>query len=259
MPELVAQGLLERSDGQYATLSVSEKGWAFLKNRESLTLTRPIPKTETKPAGRDSDGNYDSDLFAELAALRKRLADDRVVPAYIIFGNRSLEDMARKAPRTREEFSRVSGVGSAKLREFGDTFIDALSRYVETQGLPRFYDPVDTLAGRGSRSSVSDSARVSGQIVSGGSSVEETARQRGVKPSSVINHLERLVNEGISVQIGHLMPEDERLKRIVDAFEATGQLSLKPTMETLGDGCTYDELRIVRLELFRRRRAAGQG
>ena len=259
VPELVAQGLLERSDGQYATLSVSEKGWAFLKNRESLTLTRPIPKTETKPAGRDSDGNYDSDLFAELAALRKRLADDRAVPAYIIFGNRSLEDMARKAPRTREEFSRVSGVGSAKLREFGDTFIDAISQYVETQGLPLFYDPVDTLAGRGSRSSVSDSARVTGQIVSGGSSVEETARQRGVKPRSVINHLERLVNEGISVQIGHLMPEDERLKRIMDVFEATGQLSLKPTMETLGDGCTYDELRIVRLELFRRRRAAGQG
>ena len=75
----------------------------------------------------------------------------------------------------------------------------------------------------------------------------------------MINHLERLVNEGISVQIGHLMPEDERLKRIMDVFEATGQLSLKPTMETLGDGCTYDELRIVRLELFRRRRAAGQG
>ena len=75
----------------------------------------------------------------------------------------------------------------------------------------------------------------------------------------MINHLERLVNEGISVQIGHLMPEDERLKRIVDAFEATGQLLLKPIMETLGDGCTYDELRIVRLELFRRRRAAGQG
>ena len=43
-------------------------------------------------------------FFSELSALRKRLADEREVPAYVIFGNRSLQDMARKAPRSREQF-----------------------------------------------------------------------------------------------------------------------------------------------------------
>ena len=137
VPDLINQGLLAKADGQYAILSVPPKGREFLKSRATLTLTRPIPKLNFTTRTGGDGGSYDEELFSELSVLRKRLADEREVPAYVIFGNRSLQDMARKAPRSREEFSRVSGVGSAKLREFGDTFVEEITRYVESKGLPR--------------------------------------------------------------------------------------------------------------------------
>ena len=258
VPELINQGLLAKADGQYAILSVPQKGREFLKSRATLTLTRPILRAGSTTRTSGDGGRYDEGLFSELSALRKRLADDREVPAYVIFGNRSLQDMARKAPRSQEEFSRVSGVGSAKLREFGDTFIETITRYVESKGLPQFYDPVETPFGRKSRPSVSDSARMTGELVSNGSTLEETSEQRGVKRSRVLAHLERLVNEGIEVRFDHLMPSPARRQAIESAFEASGQLLLRPVMDLLGDGYDYEELRVVRLGIFRKRRANGE-
>jgi ATP-dependent DNA helicase RecQ len=166
--------------------------------------------------------------------------------------------MARKAPRSREQFSRVSGVGSAKLREFGDTFVEMITRYVDSKGLPRFYDPVETPFGRKSRPSVSDSARMTGELVSNGSTLEEASEQRGVKRSRVLAHLERLVNEGIEVELGHLMPSPARRQAIESAFETSGQLLLRPVMDLLGDGYDYEELRVVRLGIYQKRRTNGE-
>ena len=258
VPELINQGLLAKADGQYAILSVPQKGREFLKSRATLTLTRPILRAGSTTRTSGDGRRYDEELFSELSALRKRLADDREVPAYVIFGNRSLQDMARKAPRSQEEFSSVSGVGSAKLREFGDTFIETITRYVESKGLPQFYDPVETSFGRKTRPSVSDSARMTGELVSNGSNLEEVSEQRGVKRSSVLAHLERLVNEGIKVELGHLMPSPARHQAIEQAFESSGQLLLRPVMDLLGDGYDYEELRVVRLEVYRRRRTGGE-
>lgn len=54
------------------------------------------------------------------------LARDRRVPAYVIFSDRSLIDMAEKRPRTIEEFAAIHGVGRSKLAEFADAFLEVL-------------------------------------------------------------------------------------------------------------------------------------
>ena len=61
-------------------------------------------------------------LFDKLRALRKQLADERAVPPYIIFSDVSLRQMARFYPASERDFSRISGVGERKLREFGERF-----------------------------------------------------------------------------------------------------------------------------------------
>ena len=263
VPQLVSKGLLDKSEDRYGTLSVSERGWTFLRGRASLTLTRTVRQSAlvsgngARIQARPSTA-YDTGLYEELAALRMRFAEERRVPAYVIFANRSLQDMARKAPRTPEEFLRISGVGEAKLREFGDEFIYAISRYVEANGLPRVDDPVKAPTPIRPSSGPGDSVRATGKAVSEGRSVEDVATLRGLKPATIFGHLERLVNEGVKVQFEHLMPERARRLTIEYAFEASAQLLLKPVMETLGDGYTYEELRVVRLELFRKRRNANQ-
>jgi ATP-dependent DNA helicase RecQ len=68
-------------------------------------------------------------LFEKLRLVRRTLADERNVPAYVIFSDVSLREMARSFPETRPEFRRIPGVGEQKLREFAEPFLAAISDY----------------------------------------------------------------------------------------------------------------------------------
>ena len=68
-----------------------------------------------------------NELLAVLKAKRLRLAEARGVPAYVIFSDKSLADMAVKRPVTRDEFAGVFGVGEAKLRDFADIFLETIA------------------------------------------------------------------------------------------------------------------------------------
>ena len=70
----------------------------------------------------------DSRLLMALKALRSRLAKEEKVPAYVIFSNATLEDMAGKAPKTMEQFLEVSGVGEVKAHRYGKVFLDEIKK-----------------------------------------------------------------------------------------------------------------------------------
>jgi ATP-dependent DNA helicase RecQ len=62
-------------------------------------------------------------------ALRLRLAKERQVPAYVVFSDRTLMDMAERRPRDLDAFAEVNGVGAAKLKEFGRVFLSAIAAH----------------------------------------------------------------------------------------------------------------------------------
>ena len=72
-------------------------------------------------------GSEPSILYQKLRTLRKNLAEARKVPAFVVFSDRTLLEMAERKPRTRAEFLAVYGVGQNKLAEFGELFLDAIS------------------------------------------------------------------------------------------------------------------------------------
>ena len=74
------------------------------------------------------DALPDDGLFERLRALRRKLADEHKVPAFVVFSDRSLQDMAATRPRTRDEFLGVHGVGQKKLEAYGDSFLAEISR-----------------------------------------------------------------------------------------------------------------------------------
>ena len=92
--------------------------------------SRPLPPpsaSESVALGR-GDGDAEAGLFDRLRALRKQLADDRGVPAYVVFSDKTLQDMAERRPRTRAAFLEVHGVGQKKLDQYGDQFLAELGR-----------------------------------------------------------------------------------------------------------------------------------
>ncbi len=103
-----------------------------------LTRVEPAEKPRRKKDRHASSpvqaGQADGSLLAALKAARTSLAQREGVPAYIVFSNAALADMAEKAPRTMEEFLEVSGVGEVKAQRYGAIFLQIISDHMERRG-----------------------------------------------------------------------------------------------------------------------------
>ena len=139
--ELLRLGLLAQHEGEFPTLLLSTEGLAFLKERRTLTLTKPMdtPKVR-KVVRREGDIECDEILFSRLRELRKKLADERKVPAYVIFGDATLRQMAREYPQSDEAMANIFGMGAKKRAEFSETFAREISSYLQDNSRMTFND-----------------------------------------------------------------------------------------------------------------------
>src|SRR5258708_34225841 len=120
----------------------------------------------------------DEALFERLRQLRKRLADERDVPAYIVFSDVALRQMARHYPANENEFARISGVAQRKLQEFGAVFLAEIARHLGANPRQTFAD--DSFASSPPpRSRLNDTARETLKHFRAGESVERIAGNRG--------------------------------------------------------------------------------
>jgi ATP-dependent DNA helicase RecQ len=129
--QLHAAGIIEQDMASYGRWTMTAAGRAVLKGQTKLSLR----KETLKPAGRkeraakaarEALGNgseADQALFEALKLQRTALAKAQGVPAYVVFADRTLLEMARRRPKTLAEMSDVHGVGEAKLRQYGETFL----------------------------------------------------------------------------------------------------------------------------------------
>ena len=129
---LESQGYLE-TDPVHGGVSLTQKAQGVLF--EGKTVSMRLPKAAASaPVSSPVGGEQSPDLLAMLKRLRWKIAMQESVPAYIIFSNATLEDMARKAPTTLEAFAKVNGVGSVKVKRFGEVFVDAIADYLQEHG-----------------------------------------------------------------------------------------------------------------------------
>ncbi len=134
--ELARGGLLRQTPGLRSVLELTDEGRTVLAERRSVQLAvsaapaRPTPSAR-RAAARTAGGG-DVDMFEALRALRKRIADERDVPAYVIFPDVTLRAMARDLPRNATELRAIPGVGDKKLVAFGDLFLAEIRRLLAT-------------------------------------------------------------------------------------------------------------------------------
>jgi ATP-dependent DNA helicase RecQ len=128
--ELLRLGLIECAPGKFATLSLTPAGLEALRKRTSIALTKQIDIAEKAPRRRAGAIECDEALFERLRHLRRKLADERGVPAYIIFSDVSLREMARKYPTNSTDFRRIPGVGEQKLKDFGEAFLSEIKSHL---------------------------------------------------------------------------------------------------------------------------------
>ncbi len=131
--ELMRMGFLTQAEGEFPTLELTHEGIELLRSRRQVMLTKPIvlPKVK-KIILREGDIACDEILFARLRELRKKLADEKRVPAYVIFGDKTLRELARLYPATEQQLIGIFGMGDKKRTEFGRPFLEAISEFLQT-------------------------------------------------------------------------------------------------------------------------------
>ena len=127
--QLIDTGALERTDDEYPVVRLTVGSSEYMHGRVDVVLRRPkvVQKASVGPRGAADWEGVDRGLFERLRALRRRLAEQRGVPAYIIFGDQTLREMARLRPTDHAGMLGVRGVGQQKLREFGDVFLGCIT------------------------------------------------------------------------------------------------------------------------------------
>lgn len=138
--QLVDQDALELTMGEYPTLQLNEKSWRVMRDEETVVLRRVremvvqkvAPDRQSRQVAPES-----RDLFDYLRDVRKAMADEKNVPAYVIFGDITLKEMAEKKPSSLDEMRLLYGVGDAKLKTVCPAFLEAIRSW-EGQQSPKF-------------------------------------------------------------------------------------------------------------------------
>lgn len=245
--ELTRLGYLQQTTEPFTILELTPQGRGFLRERPPVMLTKPMsaPERKTPPTG---DLAHDEVLFNRLRQLRKTLADARDVPAYVVFSDVALRQMAREYPTKKQELLRISGVGNRKLQEFGTVFLAAIADHMEThprQNYPKesYYPPPPPLSSR--KRQLGDTVYETLRLIRIGFSVEQIAKQRRLVIGTIYGHLEQAIQAGEPVDINRLLTQDQQA-RIAAAFAKTGFGNVTGAKELLGDLGDYGQLRVFR-------------
>ncbi|MDH4360661.1 MAG: helix-turn-helix domain-containing protein, partial [Nitrospirota bacterium] len=244
--KLIRHGYLQQTGEPFTVVEITDQGRLFLQDPQPLMLTKPMspPAHKLPPAG---DLAYDETLFNRLRYLRKALADERDVPAYVVFSDVALRQMARDYPTNEQEFLRISGVGSRKLEEFGPMFLkviaEHLAHYPPLNIPQKPYSPPSSLSSR--KRPLGETVQETLRCFRSGHSVEQIAKQRSLVPSTIYGHLEQAIQAGEPIDLTRLWTSEQELE-MTAAFAKTGFGNLTGAKELLGDLYDYGQLRLFR-------------
>ncbi len=130
--QLIHLGAISKSYAPGEPLSVTPYGWSVLRGEKTLelALVKERDDSSAKSRFRLSDAEPRDELFESLRDLRRELAQKEAIPAYLIFSDKVLSEIAREKPTSLEEFAEIPGVGSFKLKKYGELFIREICRAI---------------------------------------------------------------------------------------------------------------------------------
>ena len=250
--ELVRLGLVRQAADQFNVLSLTADGLSVLKQRKPINLTRPVAAPEPK-GHKAGEIACDEALFEQLRQLRKRLADERAVPPYIVFSDVSLRQMAREYPANEAQFGRISGVGQKKLAEYGRFFLEEIASHLQNN--PRQIFAEDSLSlppPSVGRAQLGDTVAETLRRFQAGDSVEAIASARSLRPNTILGHLAEALSSGEQINLGRFLRPDQRAE-VEAAFARLGTAALSPVFDALSGRYDYGVLSLVRAAVLAHR------
>ncbi len=249
---LLRQGYIKKGE-EYGGLKLEKQARAVLKGQENVfgTLDRTDATIGDEAGQRTSteiENKHDSDLFELLRKKRKELADQNGIPPYVIFPDTTLMEMSYYYPQSKENLLPIYGVGAAKQKKYGSTFIKVIKEYCEKNNID---ERQKSLRKRKKKSSGKKKYEQVAMAFNEGQSIEHLAEEHGVKNATIIRHLKKYFEDGNDLRTGGISEasslSDRKKDEVMKSFDNVGPELLKPVYEDLDKAVGYNELRILQL------------
>lgn len=237
---LIGLGFLKQVGNEYPILNLTEKSAVVLRGEEKVFLT----KTVSRKAAVDLEKPHEIGLLDDLKKLRYQLAQKENVPAYIIFSDATLLELATYLPQTMEEIRRISGFGEFKSAKYGSVFLNAVVSYCQSCGLSsKISEKVHKRERKSKEEKENDTKTITLDLFRRGKSPNEIANLRQLAISTIESHLAFYVLNG-AVKVTELVSE-EKIKRITAVAKKYDGPAMSPIKAELGDYASYGEIRAV--------------
>jgi ATP-dependent DNA helicase RecQ len=245
--QLIQQGLIMQ-DIQYGSLKITSKAYeTFIAKKPVFgTITESVEILQKKPA---SPTRFDSVLFNQLRSLRKKIADAKRVPPYVIFSDKTLQEMASYYPQSMTSMKQISGIGKARAKMYGQVFMDKIIDYCQPLKLK---DQMQHTSIPEEKPLKVKRYMEVGQWYNQGKSIETMMQLYNVTKETIVNNLLKYLLEGHPLQQTTALCASSALsletqQKILDLFTSHGCHYLKPIHEKLGATVTYAELTLMKL------------
>ena len=243
--QLLDQGLIRRSGGDRPVLQLGEEAGAVLRGGRSVRLLDPgrVAVRKSK-ADTSSWEGVDRDLFDHLRVVRKQLALERQVPAFVIFSDAVLRELARLRPASLKSMKRISGIGEKKLADIGQKFVDMIVVHCRAHGLSMdaFGQGVPSAAPPEKRPNAMKEQAMA--MFRAGAQVADVARAIGRAESTTWQYLEEFIAKERPKSVEPWV-DGETYKRVIAAAAAAADDRLGTIFEALNKEIPYGVIRIV--------------
>ena len=245
-------GYLKKEVENYGLLKITPEGKKFMKKTKPFMIVKDNEFNEDEDTVLEHDGvtgALDPTLNSMLIDLRKKVSKKMDRPPYVIFQDVSLEQMATDYPVTLEELKNIQGVGEGKIKQpYAKEFVNLIKRYCEENDIVRQADLRVRTVAKKSMLKVSIIQSIDRQIA-----LDDIANAKGIEFEELLDEVEAIVYSGTKLNIDYFLEEvmdEDRIDDIYDYFKESDTDDLETALEELGEDCSEDEIRLVRIKFI---------
>jgi ATP-dependent DNA helicase RecQ len=251
--QATVQGFIYKDIESYGVLKLTPKGESFLKAPYEVMFFKERDYSDVDDANESiskdmGKGAADETLYKMLEHLRKKISEKEKLPAYVIFQDPSLQEMAIQYPVNQEELTHIVGVGAGKARKFGEPFLKLIAQYVADNDIDRPQDMVVKSVVNKSGLKVHIIQNIDRKLP-----IEDIARAKGKEFEEILDEIEAIVGSGTKINIDYyikgILDEDEQ-DDIYRYFMEAETDSIEAAYEEFEGEFTEEQLRLMRIKFM---------
>jgi len=255
MRQMILEGFIKKDIEEYGVLKFTKKGTSFLKKPVSFKIV--LNNLFQGADGDDDEGmvapvasnSLDEKLVSMLKELRKKVSKEKNLPPFVIFLERSLEDMATLYPTTIEELEKCQGVSKGKAIRYGKKFVDLITTYVEENEIEKPDEFVMKGVVNRNNNKIFIIQNVDKKIP-----LETIAKTKDLKIDELLEEMETIVASGTKLNLDYAIDElvdQYEQEEIIDYFKSCETSSLQIAQEELAEsGFNWEQLKIMRIKFL---------